>query len=51
MVDKFGAQQFNDQIMNTVNQLGLANVDVENAPDVDDLTSMCQDLKEELPNG
>jgi len=38
--------------MNTVNQLGLANVDVENAPDVDDLTSMfCQDLKEELPNG
>jgi len=44
---------FNDQIMNTVNQLGLANVDVENAPDVDDLTSMqpVRILKEELPNG
>jgi len=43
---------FNDQIMNTVNQLGLANVDVENAPDVDDLTSMClSGFKKENPNG
>ncbi|NEQ25655.1 MAG: hypothetical protein F6K28_42670, partial [Microcoleus sp. SIO2G3] len=43
MVDKFLERNnlFNDQIMNTVNQLGLANVDVENALNVDDLTSIC----------
>jgi 2-phosphoglycerate kinase len=43
MVDKFLERNnlFNDQIMNAVNQLGLANVDVENVPSVDELTSIC----------
>ncbi|BAY44913.1 hypothetical protein SAMD00079811_25150 [Scytonema sp. HK-05] len=43
MVDKFLERNnlFNDQIMNAVNQLGLANVDVENARNMDELTSMC----------
>lgn len=43
MVDKFLERNnlFNNQIMNTVKQLGLANVDVENALNMDELTSMC----------
>lgn len=43
MVDKFLERNnsFNDQIMSTINQLGLVSVDVESASNVEELMSKC----------